>query len=92
MDSTLPPSRDRGRAITTATATVPGMATTKIVFAAGAEIAVEGTADEVQGKISRGRADLAQFKTADGRDLDVYVVAANVAYVEQTGDDDRTAI
>lgn len=54
----------------------------RIVFVGGAGVTVEGSAEQVQSEISLSRAaDLAKFTKALGEGS-VYVVAANVAYIE----------
>ena len=56
----------------------------RIVFGSGAEVEVKGSAEEVQAAISLSRAaELAKFTKADQHEADVYVSAANVAYVEE---------
>ncbi|MBA2241205.1 MAG: DUF3107 family protein [Solirubrobacterales bacterium] len=60
----------------------------KIVFAGGVTIEVKGSADQIQREISRSRAaDLAKFTKANGHQVVVYVVAANVAYIEEVPED-----
>ncbi len=56
----------------------------KIVFGAGADVVVKGSAEETQAALSLSRAaELAKFTKADQHEAAVYVVAASVAYVEE---------